>query len=65
MSDLKPCPFCGCGALEGPYPVSRLRHWWTLVCGNTNCGAEISAHTPAEVTERWNRRANEPKEDQS
>lgn len=62
MSDLKPCPFCGC---DNPYPLVRdvggYRHG--IQCLNWMCAATITAENPKDATERWNRRTPEPKED--
>jgi len=53
---LKPCPFCGCDGIEGPFPHSQLRLVWVTRCGNPSCEVEHMADSAEEACARWNRR---------
>ena len=57
MSELKPCPFCGMPAfLRNENDIDTLYYARCSYCGaQSNCG------TKEEVTEAWNRRADEQK----
>ncbi len=58
-SNLKPCPFCGCNDIEGPFPHNQLRLVWVTRCGNPSCEAEHMADSAEETCARWNRRTTQ------
>lgn len=67
--ELKPCPFCGGKAvIEVVEPHKHIICKMPVYKGGafiecTECGCAISGETEIEVTEKWNRRANDGKSD--
>ena len=62
MEKLKPCPFCG-GKANGP------TDWWPHMIACEICGAIVKGFDFAEdgmreAVEKWNRRAEEPTDEQ-
>lgn len=62
MSELKPCPFCGCSDhgvhLQKVYYPNEEYLRWKIIC--EECGAEVSEKvTPERAIEAWNRRVGE------
>lgn len=58
MSDeLKPCPFCGFGAVHHyEYEIG-----WCVICAASGCTCEISDYqTQDEATAAWNKRQETP-----
>lgn len=59
MTELKPCPFCGCKAIT---TMSRDKKWFGVRCRNCNCIAnDISPEFDmlTRAKEAWNRRAED------
>lgn len=59
MSQLKPCPFCGCEGFEtSPFLKGFTDLTWVVRCGNPDCNAEVVVATAfsENAVERWNRR---------
>ena len=60
MSELKPCPFCGCAQIEVyANPNNALKHFgieqYKVCC--VNCAAQLYRGKKQEAIDAWNRRA--------
>lgn len=63
ITDLRPCPFCGCEDVH-VYSTSNFHGWW-VECKNPGCRAGTAAQTRPdrqEAVDAWNHRATNPAE---
>jgi Lar family restriction alleviation protein len=59
MAELKQCPFCGCTDIRIARDTEAIIERYRAIC--FECSAQMHRGTPQEVTEAWNRRAEDGK----
>lgn len=65
MTELKPCPFCGCKQLDdrvgvqyGEYGTTPVRYFYSIVCAKCGCRTALFQQK-GNAVDAWNRRRND------
>ena len=59
MSELKPCPFCGCDGIDVYYfdPFDGYQgNCGSYIASCTRCGVKLQRRDVPKLTDAWNRR---------